>query len=261
MTNPASTTSPHLLSPFDLHGLPLAQPRGDGPANPRPRRARTGAERPDGRILPPARLRRPDHRRGDDDLRAGHSAGSTRPASTTTPRSPAGRRSQPPCVIAAHRSSSSSGTAAAPRTAAFTAASPPSRPRPSRSTATTIHTPIGKQPYETPRALETAEVAAVVDDYRRAGERAKAAGFDGVEIHAANGYLIHQFLDSKTNHRDRPLRRQRREPLPLPEGGRRGRSSPSGRRTASASASRPTATSTTWARPTSARPSPTPPAS
>ena len=65
----------------------------------------------------------------------------------------------------------------------------------------TIHTPVGKQPYETPRALETAEVAEVVEDYRRAAERAKAAGFDGVEIHAANGYLINQFLESKTNHR------------------------------------------------------------
>ena len=64
-----------------------------------------------------------------------------------------------------------------------------------------IHTPVGKQPYEVPRALETAEVALVVEDYRRAAERAKAAGFDGVEIHAANGYLINQFLDSKTNQR------------------------------------------------------------
>ena len=64
-----------------------------------------------------------------------------------------------------------------------------------------IHTPQGKMPYETPQALETAEVAAVVQDYRRAAERAKAAGFDGVEIHAANGYLIDQFLQSKTNHR------------------------------------------------------------
>ncbi len=64
-----------------------------------------------------------------------------------------------------------------------------------------LHTPQGKQPYETPRPLTTAEVAAVVDDYRRAAERAKAAGFDGVEIHSANGYLIDQFLQSKTNQR------------------------------------------------------------
>jgi len=65
----------------------------------------------------------------------------------------------------------------------------------------TIHTPDGKLPYEVPRALETAEVAAVVQDYRNAAARAKAAGFDGVEIHSANGYLIDQFLQSRTNHR------------------------------------------------------------
>lgn len=64
-----------------------------------------------------------------------------------------------------------------------------------------IHTPIGKQPYETPRALETKEIPLVVEDYRCAAQRAKDAGFDGVEIHAANGYLIDQFLQSKTNHR------------------------------------------------------------
>jgi N-ethylmaleimide reductase len=64
-----------------------------------------------------------------------------------------------------------------------------------------IYTPIGKQPYETPRALETNEIPLVVEDYRRAAQRAKDAGFDGVEIHAANGYLIDQFLQSKTNHR------------------------------------------------------------
>ena len=62
-----------------------------------------------------------------------------------------------------------------------------------------IHTPLGKKPYETPRALETWEIAGVVADYRRAAARARAAGFDGVEIHAANGYLIDQFLQSKTN--------------------------------------------------------------
>jgi 2,4-dienoyl-CoA reductase-like NADH-dependent reductase (Old Yellow Enzyme family) len=64
-----------------------------------------------------------------------------------------------------------------------------------------IHTPIGKQPHEVPRALETAEVARTVDDYRQAAQRAKLAGFDGVEIHSANGYLLDEFLQSKTNHR------------------------------------------------------------
>jgi 2,4-dienoyl-CoA reductase-like NADH-dependent reductase (Old Yellow Enzyme family) len=62
-----------------------------------------------------------------------------------------------------------------------------------------INTPRGKTPYETPRALETWEIANVVADYRRAAARARAAGFDGVEIHAANGYLLDQFLQSKTN--------------------------------------------------------------
>jgi N-ethylmaleimide reductase len=64
-----------------------------------------------------------------------------------------------------------------------------------------MHTPIGKQPHEVPRALETAEIPRIVAEYQRAAERAKAAGFDGVEIHAANGYLLDEFLQSKTNHR------------------------------------------------------------
>ena len=64
-----------------------------------------------------------------------------------------------------------------------------------------IHTPSGKQPHEVPRALETEEIRRVVADYCQAAERAKAAGFDGVEVHAANGYLIDTFLQSRTNHR------------------------------------------------------------
>lgn len=65
-----------------------------------------------------------------------------------------------------------------------------------------IHTPTGgKKPYEVPRALETDEIPLIVEDYRRAAERAKQAGFDGVEIHSANGYLLDQFLQSKSNQR------------------------------------------------------------
>ncbi|WP_175735373.1 alkene reductase [Burkholderia ambifaria] len=52
------------------------------------------------------------------------------------------------------------------------------------------------------RAMTTDEVAATVDDFGRAAARAMAAGFDGVEIHAANGYLPHQFLSSTLNRRD-----------------------------------------------------------
>ncbi|PTE20020.1 alkene reductase [Cereibacter changlensis] len=61
----------------------------------------------------------------------------------------------------------------------------------------------GTQFVETsvPRALEEAEIARVVDDYRKAAENAQAAGFDGVEIHAANGYLIDQFLRDTSNTR------------------------------------------------------------
>lgn len=62
-------------------------------------------------------------------------------------------------------------------------------------------TPLGKKAYETPRPLETDEVLAIVDDYRRAALYALEAGFDGVELHAANGYLIDNFLQSRTNHR------------------------------------------------------------
>ncbi len=65
-----------------------------------------------------------------------------------------------------------------------------------------IHTPLGKKEYETPRALTVNEIKAIVDDYRKASVNAKTAGFSGVEVHAANGYLINQFLDSKTNLRN-----------------------------------------------------------
>lgn len=65
-----------------------------------------------------------------------------------------------------------------------------------------IHTPLGNKPYETPRPLSIDEIRATVSDYRKAAEHAKAAGFSGVEVHGANGYLINQFLDATTNHRN-----------------------------------------------------------
>jgi N-ethylmaleimide reductase len=62
-----------------------------------------------------------------------------------------------------------------------------------------IRTPFGKKEYETPRSLTVDEIKATVNDYRTAAANAKEAGFSGVEVHSANGYLINQFLDSKTN--------------------------------------------------------------
>ncbi len=58
-----------------------------------------------------------------------------------------------------------------------------------------------KRAYVTPRALETDEIPGVVQAYRHGAQMAMEAGFDGVEVHAANGYLLDQFLQDSTNHR------------------------------------------------------------
>lgn len=63
------------------------------------------------------------------------------------------------------------------------------------------HTPEGKQPYTVPRALTVSEIKDIVNDFRQGAINAKAAGFDGVEIHGANGYLIDQFLRESANQR------------------------------------------------------------
>ena len=87
----------------------------------------------------------------------------------------------------------------------------------------------GFQPFVTPRALETDEIEGVVDQYRHATGCARRAGFDGVEIHGANGYLIDQFLKDKTNLRTDRYGGTLEKPHPLPEGGgprRRGRLEP-----------------------------------
>jgi len=64
-----------------------------------------------------------------------------------------------------------------------------------------LYTPEGMKPYPVPRALETSEIPGVVAEYARGAANAKAAGFDGVEIHGANGYLIDQFLRDGVNKR------------------------------------------------------------
>ena len=57
------------------------------------------------------------------------------------------------------------------------------------------------RPFPTPRALETSELPGIVEAYRKGAENAKRAGFDGVELHGANGYLLDQFLQDRTNKR------------------------------------------------------------
>jgi N-ethylmaleimide reductase len=64
-----------------------------------------------------------------------------------------------------------------------------------------VFTYQGPQPFVTPRALETSELPRIVADYRKAAQNALAAGFDGVEIHAANGYLLDQFIRDGSNQR------------------------------------------------------------
>jgi 2,4-dienoyl-CoA reductase-like NADH-dependent reductase (Old Yellow Enzyme family) len=66
----------------------------------------------------------------------------------------------------------------------------------------TAHTPLGRKPCEPPRAATLDDIARIVDDYGRAAENARTAGFDGVQLHGANGYLVDQFLRAGTNLRD-----------------------------------------------------------
>lgn len=65
----------------------------------------------------------------------------------------------------------------------------------------TIHTPNGKQPYPAPRALRAEEIPDIVELFRLGAVRAKAAGFDYIEVHGAHGYLIDQFLRDGVNDR------------------------------------------------------------
>jgi len=67
-----------------------------------------------------------------------------------------------------------------------------------------VHTPTGKVPYATPRELRDDELPGIVAGFRTAAQNARAAGFDGVEIHGANGYLLDEFLRDGANKRTGP---------------------------------------------------------
>ena len=131
------------------------------------------------------------------------------PSASATPRSPAsgpssrpkpGSPSPPPSIKPAVASSRRSGTSAASPTPIFLNGQLPVAPT---AIAATGHVSLSapRRPFVTPRALELHEIPAIIEAFRRGAENAKTAGFDGVEIHGANGYLLDQFLQDGTNHR------------------------------------------------------------
>jgi N-ethylmaleimide reductase len=67
-----------------------------------------------------------------------------------------------------------------------------------------IHTPDGKKPYVVPRELRDDELPHIIAGFKNAAQNAKAAGFDAVEVHGANGYLLDEFLRDSSNHRSGP---------------------------------------------------------
>jgi N-ethylmaleimide reductase len=77
----------------------------------------------------------------------------------------------------------------------------PVAPSPLRITNDETHTPQGKKPYESPRELRDDELPGIVAGFRSAAQNAHAAGFDGVEVHGANGYLLDEFLRDGSNQR------------------------------------------------------------
>ena len=80
----------------------------------------------------------------------------------------------------------------------------PVGPSPIAITGDEVHTPEGKKPYVVPRELRDDELPALVEGFRLAARAATAAGFDGVEVHGANGYLLDSFLRNGSNKRSGP---------------------------------------------------------
>jgi N-ethylmaleimide reductase len=83
----------------------------------------------------------------------------------------------------------------------FRAGELPVAPSPIAPRGVQTFTAEGLKPIPAPRALDAGEIPGIVQEFRRAAGNAKAAGFDGVEVHGANGYLLDQFLEDGTNQR------------------------------------------------------------
>ena len=196
-----STTSPNLLSPFDLKGLPISNRVVLAPLT----RARAGAERIPNELMA-------------QYYRQRASAGLIITEATTISPQANGWNESPGIYTSEMTAGWGKITEAIHQEAGKVflqlwhcgRASHPSfhdgeqhvAPSAIAIEGEPIHTPIGKQPHEVPRALETDEIPQLIEDYRAAAENAKTAGFDGVEIHSANGYLLDTFLQSKTNQRN-----------------------------------------------------------
>lgn len=86
----------------------------------------------------------------------------------------------------------------------FNSGAQPVAPSPLAIAGDKIHTPEGKKPYVVPRELRDDELPAILTGFRSAAQNAKAAGFDGVEVHGANGYLLDEFLRDSSNKRMGP---------------------------------------------------------
>src|SRR5208337_615740 len=80
----------------------------------------------------------------------------------------------------------------------------PVAPSPIAIAGDEVHTPEGKKPYVVPRELRDAELPAIVAGFAQAARNAMAAGFDAVEVHGANGYLLDEFLRDGANKRTGP---------------------------------------------------------
>nr|MBP8308004.1 alkene reductase [Burkholderiaceae bacterium] len=78
---------------------------------------------------------------------------------------------------------------------------PPIAPSAIAATGMTMSATGARAPFDTPRALRTDEIPGIIEAYAQAARNAMAAGFDGVEVHAANGYLLEQFMQSASNQR------------------------------------------------------------